>query len=374
MQKNNDEKFIKKCIKLARKSEGQVSPNPLVGAIIIDKKGQIAAEGRHEKYGSAHAEVNAFSDAQRKGIDVNGGTLYVSLEPCSHYGKTPPCADLIIEKNIKKVVIGCVDPNPKVSGNGIKKLKDAGIEVECGILEQECQKLNEIFMTNQLLKRPFVVIKTATTTDGKIAVKSGDSKWITSEKARENVQRLRNRFDAILTGSGTVIKDNPSLTCRMKNGRNPIRIVIDSCAKTAPASKVYADDGTKVILAVAKGLDLKNIYEKNVEILPVSIDKTSGKIDLNELISELYEKGICSIMIEAGGLLNSAFLNTRKVDKIYQYIAPKLLGDKEAKSFAEGFCAKKIDDCIKLELEHTVNLAPDMLLEYKVKNDSVLDN
>ena len=193
MTQKNNEKYIKKCIKLARKGEGKVSPNPLVGAVILDKNGKIAGYGWHQKYGEAHAEVNAVKMAKEKGRDIKGGTIFVSLEPCSHCGKTPPCCNLIIKEGLKKAVIGCVDPNPIVSGRGIQKLKDAGIEVVTGILENECKKLNEIFIKNQLDNKPFIAIKTASTLDGKIATKNGSSKWITTEKAR-NPHRLRHCY------------------------------------------------------------------------------------------------------------------------------------------------------------------------------------
>ena len=313
-------KYIKKCISLARKGEGNVSPNPLVGAVVLDKYGNIAGYGYHQKYGQPHAEVNAIKMAEKNGINIKGGTIFVSLEPCSHFGKTPPCADLIIEKGLKKVVTGCIDPNPKVAGNGIKKLKDAGIEVVCGVLEQQCRNLNEIFIKNQIEKRPFIAIKTAVTADGKIAAKTGDSKWITSEKARACVQKLRNKYDAILTGSGTVIADNPSLTCRMKNGTD------------------------------------------NVKILKCPPDPSTGKIDLNILIQKLFDFGIMSVIIEAGGTLNGAFLKTGRVDKIYQFIAPKILGDNSAKSFVEGFDIPKIDDCLKFEVKKVKKFKPDILL------------
>ncbi len=357
-------KYIKKCISLARKGEGNVSPNPLVGAVVLDKYGNIAGYGYHQKYGQPHAEVNAIKMAEKNGINIKGGTIFVSLEPCSHFGKTPPCADLIIEKGVKKVVTGCIDPNPKVAGNGIKKLKDAGIEVVCGVLEQQCRNLNEIFIKNQIEKRPFIAIKTAVTADGKIAAKTGDSKWITSEKARACVQKLRNKYDAILTGSGTVIADNPSLTCRMKNGINPVRVIVDSKAITPAEAKVYNNDGTTVILAAAENIEQEKIkkYPDNVKILKCPLDPATGKIDLNILIQKLFDFGIMSVIIEAGGTLNGAFLKTGRVDKIYQFIAPKILGDNSAKSFVEGFDIPKIDDCLKFEVKEVKKFKPDILL------------
>lgn len=357
------EKLMKKCISLAQKGEGYVSPNPLVGAIVLNKNGVIVGYGWHKKYGESHAEVNAINMAKNNGHDLKDGTIIVNLEPCSHYGKTPPCADLIIKEKIKKVVIGCIDSNPKVAGNGIKKLKNAGIEVIVGILEKDCKKLNEIFFKNQTKNLPFIAIKTATTMDGKIATKTGSSKWITSEKARKEVQKLRNKYDAILTGSGTVIKDNPSLTCRIKHGRNPIRIIIDSKAKVNINSKVFTDDGTKIYWAVLENTKIKTC-PNNVEL--IKCPAISDKIDLKFLVDELYKKRIRSILIEAGGELNAAFIKAGSIDKIYQFVAPKILGDKNGKNFVEGYDVTEINESLKLEIENIKTLAPDILLEAKI--------
>ncbi len=364
MQNKIYEKYIKKCISLARKGEGNVSPNPLVGAIVLDKNGNLAGYGWHKKCGQAHAEVNALKMAEEKGIEVKGGTVFVSLEPCSHYGKTPPCADKLIEKGIKKVVSGCTDPNPKVAGRGLKKLESAGVEVVCGVLEDDCKKLNEIFIKNQTQNAPFVAVKTAVTLDGKIATKTGNSRWITSEKSRNYVQKLRNKYDAILTGSGTVVADDPSLTCRLKKGVNPVRIIVDSNAVTPAGARVYNNDSTRVILVVKEDIPADKLkkYPQNVEILKCPIKNDSGKIDLVYLLNKLYEKGIMSILIEAGGVLNGAFFREGLVDRLYQFVAPKLLGDDSAKAFVQGFDVQKIDDCVRFELEEVKRFGQDVLL------------
>ena len=356
-------KYMRKCINLAKLSLGKVAPNPLVGAVVLDKNGNFAGCGRHEKYGHAHAEVNAIKNAKENGFDIKGGTIIVNLEPCSHFGKTPPCADLIIKEGLRTVVVGCKDPNPKVAGRGIKKLEDAKIKVVVGVLEDECKKLNEVFIKNHTKNAPFVVLKTATTLDGKIATKTGSSKWITAEKSRNYVQKLRNEYDAILTGSGTVIVDNPSLTCRLKNGKNPIRIVIDSQLKTDPKSKVYNGDGTKIFVAVAENTDIKGFGTNTVEFIKCSVSKTTGKIDLSELLIKLYEKGINSIMVEAGGELNQAFIQANLADKLYQFVAPKILGDSEAKSFVSGCDIKDINDSHKLLISSTKKLGQDIVIE-----------
>ncbi len=359
---NEYKKLMRRCIKLAKKSEGHVSPNPLVGAIVFDDDFRIISEGRHENYGENHAERNAIISAKE---DLKGKSIIVNLEPCSHFGKTPPCADLIIEKGIKKVIVGMVDPNPKVAGNGIKKLQNAGIEVVVGVLEEECRKLNEIFIKNQEKKASFVTIKTATTLDGKIATSTGSSKWITDEVSRAEVQKLRNKYDAILTSSQTVIKDNPSMTCRMKNGRNPIRIVIDTNLKTPPESKIYNDDGTKVIIITGENISEQEIkrYPSNVQI--IKCEPENGHVNLKKALEILFEQKIMSILIEAGGTLNNAFIQNNLVDNLVQFIAPKLLSDEKAIGFSYGCKRNKISECNNLIIVSTKRLKNDIIINSK---------
>ena len=349
---------IKKCLHLANKAEGKVSPNPLVGAVVFDKNGEYVSCGYHERCGEAHAEVNALKKA---GTKAQGGTIAVNLEPCSHWGKTPPCVDLIIKSGIKKVIVGMLDPNPKVNGNGVKKLKEHGIEVEVGILQNECERLNEIFIKNQKTKKPFIAIKTATTLDGKIATSTNDSKWTTSEKSRKIVHQLRNRYDAILTSSATVIADNPQMTCRLKNGRNPIRVILDKTLKTDFECEIYKNNTEKIFVVVDE--KLKNLPQppKNVEYLKSPLK--DGKLDLQFVVNELFAKGIMSILIEAGGKLNGAFLKENLVDKIYHFQAPKILGDSKAKNWVEGFTTEKISDSKKLEITKVKFINPDFLIE-----------
>ena len=332
----NYEFYMQKCIELARLSEGKVSPNPLVGCIIADNNGEIIAQGRHEKFGEAHAEQNALRLAGEK---AKGATLFVNLEPCNHQGHTPPCAQLIIKSGIKRVVVGALDQNPVAQG-GIKTLQDAGIEVITGILEEESKKLNEIFFFSLANKRPFIAIKTATTLDGKIAAKTGSSKWITSESAREEVQRLRNKYDAILTTSKTVKIDNPSLTCRMDGGRNPIRVVIDRHNELDNNYKIFNNDGTEVI-------------------------KFNGEI--SELMDFLYQKGIKSVLVEAGGTFCGALIKGGYADKIYQFIAPKLLGDDEGICWARGFDVRNINNSKNFKIVAVKNFSPDIMIELEPK-------
>lgn len=355
-------KLMKRCIKLAKKSEGHVSPNPLVGAVIFDDDFRIISEGRHEKYGENHAERNAILSAKE---DLNGKSIIVNLEPCSHYGKTPPCADLIIEKGIKKVIIGMVDPNPKVAGNGIKKLQNAGIEVIVGVLEEECRQLNEIFIKNQEKKTPFITIKTATTLDGKIATSTGSSKWITDEVSRFEVQKLRNKYDAILTSSETVIKDNPSMTCRMKNGRNPIRIVLDTNLRTSPESKIYNNDGINVIIITGENVEENEIkkYSSNVHI--IKCKTKNGHVNLRQAVNLLFDQKIMSIMIEAGGTLNNAFIQEKLADNLIQFIAPKILSDAKGLEFSSGCKREKISECNNLIITSTKHLKNDIMINSK---------
>ncbi len=354
-------KLMRRCIALAKQSEGRVSPNPLVGAVIFDDAYNIISEGRHERYGENHAERNAILSAKE---NLRGKNLIVNLEPCSHYGKTPPCADLIIEKGIKRVITGMVDPNPKVSGRGVEKLKNAGIEVIEGILEEECRQLNEIFIKNQLYSKPFVTIKTATTLDGKIAAKTGSSQWITDETSRKEVHKLRNRYDAILTSSSTVIQDNPSMTCRIKNGRNPVRIVLDTNLRTKPDSKVYLNDGTKVIILTAQ--KPKNKYNSNVKIINCPLK--DGYIDIQKAMEIIYNQGIMSILVEAGGRLNNSIIQSECADKLIQFIAPKLLCDKDGIPFVYGETRAKIAECNNLEFVSTKFLKKDIMIICKFKH------
>ena len=327
-------KLMRRCNALAKKSEGHTSPNPLVGTVIFDDDFRIISEGRHEYYGGNHAERNAVLSAKE---DLKGKSIIVNLEPCSHYGKTPPCADLLIEKGFKRVICGLVDPNPEVAGQGIERLKKAGIEVIVGVLEDECRELNKIFLKNQIKKEVYIAIKTATTLDGKIATSKGSSKWITDEKSRAEVQKLRNKYDAILTSSKTVLADNPSLTCRMRGGRNPVRVVVDTNLSTSPNAKVYNNDGTRVIVLTSK----KNSnFPAHVEV--VVCPKKNGHVDLKYAMQKLFEMKIRSVLVEAGGTLNKAFIQSNLADELIQFVAPKILGDKQGINFVEGFEREEI--------------------------------
>lgn len=343
------ENYMKECFELAKKGLGKTSPNPMVGCIVLDKNGNKISEGYHSKYGENHAERDAL--LKLKNGEEKDGTIIVSLEPCSHFGKTPPCVDLIIERKLKTVVFAMKDPNPLVSS--IKKLKDNGIEVIYGILEEEAKELNEIFITNMTEKRPFVVLKTATTIDGKISTKTGDSKWITSTEARDKGRELRKIYDAVLTTSSTVIADNP-------NFNNNLKILIDRTLKVN-LNKNFFKTG-KIIIVHDKKLIPSKVLD-NVEYLPCSVK--NEKIDIKELLQNLFEKKIMSIFVEAGGTFNGSMIESGFVDKIYHFIAPKILGDNNGKSAFDGRNITKIDDCLKFKIQNTEKLEEDILITYK---------
>ncbi len=349
----NYEKLMKKCINLAKKGRGKTAPNPLVGCVVLDKNNEIISTGYHHKYGENHAERDALlklTDGSEK-----DGTLVVNLEPCSHYGKTPPCADLIIERGLKKVVIGCVDNNPKVAGNGIKKLKNAGIEVVLNVLEKECRELNEIFFTNIEEQRTFVALKTATTIDGKIATKIGDSKWITSDKSRNYARKLRTYYDAILTSSNTVIADNPTM-------KHKTKIILDRNLRTDWNADIYKQG--QIILVTSEDYCVDE-YPLNFEVL--LCPEKNEKLDLNYILKELYTSGIKSIFVEAGGKLCGEFVKENLVDKVYHFIAPKILNDNSGRSCFDGDNILKINDSKNFKLIDTKKLNSDILLTYKTK-------
>lgn len=338
--------LMKKCIDLAKKAQGETSPNPLVGCIVLNDIGEIISTGYHKKYGENHAE----RDALLKLDDAKNCTLIVNLEPCSHYGKTPPCADLIIEKGVKRVVYGMKDVNPIVAGNGLKKLIDAGIEVIGPILEDECRKLNEIFIKNQVEHKTFVALKTATTIDGKIATSTNDSKWITSDFAREEVRNIRKRYDAILTSSSTILADNPTMEHKCK-------VILDRKLKTNFQMTIYKQGKIFVFHSLKNQSSLSN---NNLQYIYTPI--VNNKLDIEFILEELYKRGIMSVLIEAGGKLNGSFLPY--IDRLYHFVAPKILGDNNGKSCFYGKEVEKISNCTNLNFESVELFPPDILVNY----------
>ncbi len=334
-QKKIDEMYMERALALAAKGRGTTTPNPMVGAVIV-KDGRIIGEGYHIRAGEGHAEVNAFKNATE---DVTGATMYVTLEPCSHYGKTPPCADKIVEKKIGRVVVGALDPNPLVAGRGIEKIRNAGIPVITGILAEKSVALNEVFMKYIVTKRPFVVLKAAMSLDGKIATAEGESQWISCEASREEVHRLRHELTGIMAGIGTVQADDPMLNCRIPGGKQPIRIIVDSHLQIPENSKLVSSAKEyPLIVATVENSDAvkkERLEACGAQIVEMPAD-SDGHVDLNILMERLGEMKIDSILLEGGGRLAEGALQAGIVDKVQFYIAPMLIGGENAKTPVEG--------------------------------------
>jgi len=354
------------ALRLAAKAAGRTSPNPMVGAVVV-KNGQVIARGWHKKAGEPHAEAIALAKA---GAAARGGTLYVTLEPCSHTNKrTPPCSPLVIRSGVKRVVIAMSDPNPKVSGGGIRAIRKAGIEVVTGVLEPEAKHLNEAYIKYITKGMPFVTLKIAQTLDGRIATAKGESKWITSEKARADGHRLRDRNDAILVGINTVLKDNPSLTTRIAGGRDPIRVVVDSRLRIPLNAKVLIQRSTAktlvAALASAPRTKVNCIRATGVEVLFVK--SKEGRVDLPDLMKELGKQDIMSVLIEGGAEINASALKAGIVDKIVMFIAPMFMTGRDALCSVGGSSPVKLDHAVKLTDVTAQFVGPDLKIEGYVK-------
>ncbi|MGA3280363.1 MAG: bifunctional diaminohydroxyphosphoribosylaminopyrimidine deaminase/5-amino-6-(5-phosphoribosylamino)uracil reductase RibD [Smithella sp.] len=321
----NDEYYMKLALSLARKGRGFVSPNPMVGAVIV-KNGRVIGRGYHQRFGGNHAEINAIRNAGGK---VAGSTLYVTLEPCCHEGKTPPCTDSIIKHKIARVVIGTIDSNPLVSCQGINYMKNRGIEVKTGVMENDCRKLNEIFFHFMETGMPFVTIKYAQTLDGRIATATGDSQWISSEDSLKYAHSLRAQHDAILVGAGTVIKDNPELTVRLVRGRNPLRVIVDSELNISRQAKIFQNiSSTPTLIATIKtAADPRfgRLAGSGAEIITIKADK-KGNVDLKKLFKMLAARKISSILIEGGAGVITSVLKNNLANRLVTIIAPKIIG------------------------------------------------
>lgn len=358
-----DEKYMRIALELAKRAEGWTNPNPMVGAVIV-KNGQIIGQGYHEKYGQLHAERNAIANCKQK---TEGATIYVTLEPCCHYGKTPPCTEAIIENKIERVVIGAKDPNSLVAGKGIEILKQAGIQVTVGVLEKECNELNRVFFHYITKKRPFVAMKYAMTMDGKIASYTGKSKWITGEIAREHVHKLRHKYMGIMVGIGTVLNDNPRLDCRLPNTKNPKRIICDTNLRIPlDCQIVNTSKQIETYIATASTNDEKIEKLKDCGCNILQIPKKGEHIDLDILMKRLAEKGIDSILLEGGGTLNYEALQSGIVDYVYTYISPKIFGGKSALTAVEGQGIELPEDAFKLNNRKITVLGEDILIEHEL--------
>lgn len=360
-----DIQFMDRAIELAGRGRGWVNPNPLVGAVIVREE-RIIAEGWHERCGGLHAERNAFLHAQE---ETAGATLYVTLEPCCHYGKTPPCTEAIIEHRIVRVVVAMTDPNPLVAGKGVEMLRNAGIEVVVGVEEEKARKQNEIFLKYITTCTPWVVMKTAMTLDGKIAAYTGDSRWVTGEEARQMVQEMRAAYMGIMVGIGTVKADDPMLNCRLEGDvRQPVRIVVDSGAGIGLNSRlVETAREYRTIVAhtcCAEGEKLVVLKQKGVEVLLCR--EQEGRVDIHDLLGQLGQRGIDSVLLEGGGQLNESFLRRELVDEVYTFIAPKIIGGKEAKTPVEGEGLPQMSEAILLEEVEVKMVGKDVLIKGKV--------
>ena len=355
MEENINEKYMWMAIELAKKGAGAVNPNPMVGAVVV-KNGEVIGRGHHKFFGGPHAEVYALEEAGEK---AEGATIYVTLEPCSHYGKTPPCAKKIIDMGIKKCFIGSSDPNPKVAGKGVAMLKEAGIEVVENVLKEECDEVNQVFFKYIKTKIPYLFVKCGITLDGKIALSNGISKWITNSIAREKVQYYRNKFMGIMVGINTVLTDNPSLTARIENGVNPFRIIVDPNLQINENCKVVKnnEDEKTVIITSQKNLfaeDVENteiqmkqkrLVEKN-KVKFIFID--GKKFSFKKMLEEIGKTGIDSVLLEGGETLISLAFEENVIDGGEIFIANKILGDSGAKPFISGFVREKMDEAIQL--------------------------
>ncbi len=350
-----------RALELARK--GKTSPNPMVGAVVV-KNNRIIAEGFHSRAGGPHAEVVALRKA---GSKAKGADLYVSLEPCCHIGRTPPCTDAIIQSGVSRVFAGMKDPNKLVQGKGIRILKAAGIRVSAGMMQNDCQKLNEVFVKVMKTGMPFVTVKTAMSLDGKIATQAGDSQWISGVKSREFVHELRNQNDAILVGTNTILKDNPQLTCRLKKkrGRHPARIVLDRRNRIPLTAKVFANSkAQQVIYVPGPKLSTKReklLTAKNIEVLKVKTLKSG--FDLKQLMKLLAKKELNSVLIEGGGEINSSALEAGVVDRVFAFISPILVGGQQAPGPIGGKGVAKIAKAMKLKNMKVMQIGDDLMVE-----------
>lgn len=370
-----EEKYMRRAIELAKKGSGHVNPNPLVGAVIV-RDGEIIGEGYHECYGQLHAERNAIANAKKRGNSLEGSTIYVTLEPCCHYGKTPPCTEAIIEEKIARVVVGSDDPNPLVSGKGFQMLREKGIEVIPHFLKEECDAMNHVFFHYIRTGTPYVAMKYAMTMDGKIACYTGDSKWVTGEESRAHVQTLRNHYKGIMAGIGTVLADDPMLNCRIEGGRDPIRIIADSHLRIPIDSQLVRTAGQQpLIVACLPDADEEKaaqLQEKGVEVLRIpgvtTADITEEQkevISLPVLMKELGARKIDGILLEGGGQLNESALQAGIVQRVYCYIAPKIFGGAQAKTPVEGQGLAKAADAWHFTRIGMQEFGQDILLEYE---------
>lgn len=357
-----DESYIKLTLEIAKKGFGKVSPNPLVGCVIV-KNQKIIGAGFHQKYGEAHAEINAIKNATES---IEGATLYVNLEPCAHFGKTPPCVDELINKNIKKVVIGTLDSNPLVAGKGVGKLLEHGIEVKVGVLEDECKELNKFFFNFIEKKIPYVTLKAAQTIDSKIADTFGESKWISSKESRKFVHEMRSKYDAVLVGANTVLKDNPKLDVRLIEGRNPKRLILDARLRIKLTSSILNSE-KNVTIITSKNAMLKRKKIEQLKKLGVNLffikNINEHEIDIKSMLKTLAKNNVTSLLVEGGGKVFSSFLNAKLFNEIRLFLAPKILGN-GINTFGD-LGNNKIEDALKLRINKFEKIGDDIMIDFR---------
>ena len=360
MRIDEDRKYMARALELALRGLGHTRPNPMVGAVVA-RDGCIIGEGWHEQFGGPHAEVNAFAHCSE---DPEGATLYVSLEPCAHYGKTPPCVDLVIAKKVARVVIAMEDPNPLVAGKSIRKLKEAGISVTVGVLEEKARKLNEVFLKYITARKPFVLYKAAMSLDGKTACYTGESQWISGEASREEVHMLRGCYAGIMVGAGTILADNPRLTARTKGFADPVRIIVDGKLSVPPVAKVFREEGRVIIITTsASGEGRRKDFEDMGAEIILADSEENGKVDLSAAMTGLYLKGIDGILLEGGAELAASAFEAGIVDKVRIYVSPMIIGGKEAPGLVGGQGAASIPEAVKLKNISTEMSGEDLVVE-----------
>ncbi len=362
----DDERFMRRALDEARRGVGHTSPNPAVGAVVV-RGGRIIAIGYHREAGEDHAEVDALRKA---GAKAKGATLYATLEPCVHFGRTPPCTRAILDAGIKRVVVGSRDPNPRVSGRGIVELEKAGLEVAIGVLEEECRALNEAFNHAITRRSPFVVLKAAVSLDGRTATRSGDSKWITGPAARRAGRALRAELDCIVIGIETALADDPSLTARATGAKNPLRVVLDSKLRLPPSSKLAktaARVPTLVVTTLAASARRRRALEAlgvDVQILPS--DK-SGRVRIGKVLELLYKRGHNGVLVEGGQTIHGAFLDAKAVHRVVLFVAPKLIGGEAAPGAFGGTGVSSLADALELDRLEAVPVGRDLMLTGRVR-------
>ena len=370
---SSDELFMRQALELAVQGRGYVSPNPLVGCVIVDKKNKVIGRGYHEKFGEAHAEVNAIRDAEKNGYNISGATVYVNLEPCSHHKKTPPCADLLIEKKIARCVIGIRDPYHEVDGKGIAKLKAAKIEVVVGVLKEESIELNKFFIKFVKTASPYITMKLGMSLDGKTALKSGISKWITSEPSRKVVHQMRAEYDAILVASATVLADDPELNVRMVEGRSPRRIILDANLRVPASAKVYSDNNTAQTIVITTEQTLKEKSEMRTllssrGITFITATSANNQFILKDVFAKLGAMNIASVLVEPGPTLATVLLQEKLFDELVLFVAPIVLGG-DARSALGDLHLKNFQQVHRLKMlsHEAVEDSEDLKIVYRSK-------